>query len=523
MRRRLPEIPDTTGEIHMVSDTDMPAFNPMLSPYYLKGLIPWEGCFPFGSTFYAEYDITCHFDTPVESLDPIRQKVTLSSGESLPYDRCLVATGARPVIPPIPGLRDSPRVYPLRTAASVKNLEKALLTARKVIVLGASLVGLKVAEVLCKREVKVILLDVVDQLLPRGAHPSSAAYLRSYFEEHGVDVRLGCTLRGMEGASEGVTCQFPDDIIEEADFVAVCTGVRPNIDFIDPGLVDMQQAVLVDERMQTNRQNLYAAGDVSQGYNLSSEKQEWLGTWGNACRQGRIAGYNMAGKEASYPGSIPQNISPFFDWTYAQLGDMQPQRDDTRYIALGRSPERRPLCARLRRGCFDWRQPDQLHSSCGKTKTNNYSANWIADLIWKNLINTSPYTGLRIYWIKNYVHSLLFSMRHHVLLIPENRFLKRDSTMVIPDVNPDKKEGVMIKSYMFQEFVDLVSSFHGYAAPGVIIGGFMVDLAYRYLPEEGLFDALCETPKCLPDAIQLLTPCTLGNGWLTVVNTGRFA
>ena len=333
-----------TGEIHMVSDTDMPAFNPMLSPYYLKGLIPWEGCFPFGSTFYAEHNIACHFNTPVESLDPIRQKVTLSSGESLPYDRCLVATGARPVIPPIRGLRNSPRVYPLRTAASVKNLEKALLTARKVIVLGASLVGLKVAEVLCKREVKVILLDVVDQLLPRGAHSSSAAYLRSYFEEHGVDVRLGCTLRGMESAFEGVTCQFPDDIIEEADFVAVCTGVRPNVDFIDPGLVDMQQAVLVDERMQTNRQNLYAAGDVSQGYNLSSEKQEWLGTWGNACCQGRIAGYNMAGKEASYPGSIPQNISPFFEWTYAQLGDMQPQGEDTRYIAFG-DPRKEGHCA----------------------------------------------------------------------------------------------------------------------------------------------------------------------------------
>ena len=95
--------------------------------------------------------------------------------------------------------------------------------------------------------------------------------------------------------------------------------------------------------------------------------------------------------------------------------------------------------------------------------------------------------------------------------------------MVIPAVNLDKKEGVMIKSYTFQELVDLVASFHGYAAPGVIIGGFMVDFAYRHLPEEGLFDALCETPKCLPDAIQLLTPCTLGNGWLTVVNTGRFA
>jgi formylmethanofuran dehydrogenase subunit E len=95
--------------------------------------------------------------------------------------------------------------------------------------------------------------------------------------------------------------------------------------------------------------------------------------------------------------------------------------------------------------------------------------------------------------------------------------------MTIQTVNLNKKRDLKIQSYTFEEFVDLVTSFHGYAAPGVIIGGFMVDLAYRYLPEEGLFDALCETPKCLPDAIQLLTPCTLGNGWLTIVNTGRFA
>ena len=80
-----------------------------------------------------------------------------------------------------------------------------------------------------------------------------------------------------------------------------------------------------------------------------------------------------------------------------------------------------------------------------------------------------------------------------------------------------------IRNYTFEEFVERVKEFHGYEAPGVIIGGFMVDLAYHHLPKEGLFDALCETPKCLPDAIQLLTPCTVGNGWLTVVNIGRYA
>ena len=85
------------------------------------------------------------------------------------------------------------------------------------------------------------------------------------------------------------------------------------------------------------------------------------------------------------------------------------------------------------------------------------------------------------------------------------------------------RENRMIRSYTFEDYIERVTSFHGYAAPGVIIGGFMVDLAYSHLPQDGLFDALCETSKCLPDAIQLLTPCTTGNGWLTVVNVGRFA
>jgi NADPH-dependent 2,4-dienoyl-CoA reductase/sulfur reductase-like enzyme len=184
-------------------------------------------------------------------------------------------------------------------------------------------------------KINVILLDVVDQVLPRGAHPLSAALLRTYLEEHGVDVRLGCAMEGMEGAPAGVACHFPDNIVEEADFVALCTGVRPNLAFVDAGQVEVDKAIVVNERMETSARNLYAAGDVSQGINLLSGKHEWLGTWGDACRQGRIAGENMAGGDAAYPGSIPQNISPFFDWTYAQVGDVQPEGNDVRHLTFG--------------------------------------------------------------------------------------------------------------------------------------------------------------------------------------------
>ncbi|OPY00161.1 MAG: FmdE, Molybdenum formylmethanofuran dehydrogenase operon [Syntrophorhabdus sp. PtaB.Bin047] len=82
---------------------------------------------------------------------------------------------------------------------------------------------------------------------------------------------------------------------------------------------------------------------------------------------------------------------------------------------------------------------------------------------------------------------------------------------------------MMVLSHTFEEFAGMVKAFHGSVAPGIMIGGSMVDLAYRCLPEGGLYDVICETQKCLPDAAQLLTPCSIGNGWLRIMDTGRFS
>ena len=82
---------------------------------------------------------------------------------------------------------------------------------------------------------------------------------------------------------------------------------------------------------------------------------------------------------------------------------------------------------------------------------------------------------------------------------------------------------IKIGPYSFREFVDRVKEFHGFPAPGVVLGGIMVESALKHMPPGILFNALSETNKCLPDAVQLLTPCTIGNGWLRIQNFGRFA
>lgn len=80
-----------------------------------------------------------------------------------------------------------------------------------------------------------------------------------------------------------------------------------------------------------------------------------------------------------------------------------------------------------------------------------------------------------------------------------------------------------IGRYSFQEYLKMVEAFHGSQAPGLILGGIMVDYALSEMPAGVLFDSICETSACLPDAIQLLTPCTIGNGWLRVIDLGLYA
>jgi formylmethanofuran dehydrogenase subunit E len=82
---------------------------------------------------------------------------------------------------------------------------------------------------------------------------------------------------------------------------------------------------------------------------------------------------------------------------------------------------------------------------------------------------------------------------------------------------------ITICGHPYVEYIETIKNFHGHVAPGVVLGGFMVDLAQRNLPQCEFFDAISETCSCLPDAIQLLTPCTVGNGWLRIIDLGRFA
>ena len=310
-----------SGDLHQISDDSGPAFNPMVAPYFLSEKTSWDTCFPFGDNFIEEHQIIAHHGDKVVSLDADSSTITTAGGKDFNYDKCLIATGAHPVMPPIPGLAESGCALPLREPETAQNMLESLSTASKVLVLGASFVGVKLAEVFLKKGIRVVLADIAPQLMPQGAHKNTAHHVERYLRDKGIDIRLNCSLSKVEAASGAALCHFPDGSTEKVDFIAVSAGIRPNLEFLDSEQVKINRAVCTNVYMQTNKSNLYAAGDVCESFDRLSSSQRWMGTWPNACYQGRVAGLNMAGVLTRYAGSIPQHVSPIFSWTYMQIGD----------------------------------------------------------------------------------------------------------------------------------------------------------------------------------------------------------
>lgn len=311
-----------TGEIHLICAESEATFNPMLAPYYLAGLIPFGRCFPFGMDFYRANEVTVHFGAKAESLEPQRQTCTLTAGRKIGYDYCLAASGATPVLPPIPGLGASARVFPIRTVSQTKALSQALRQAREIVVLGASLVGTKLASILTQRGHGVTLVDIADHVLPTAAHPLSAALIEATLQSGGVRLALKRRLRFAEDSARGITLHFEDGGLLTADLCVACTGVRANMDYLEGTGVKRTQGIHVDSRMATSEPGLFAAGDVAQGYNILSGQREVSGLWGTACNQGRVAGISMAGATTGYPGSFPQFVTSFSGLDFVSMGDI---------------------------------------------------------------------------------------------------------------------------------------------------------------------------------------------------------
>jgi len=331
------------GEIDLFADTTWPIYNPMLTTYYVAGKIGFDGLFPFGNNgrLYERYRVNVHSGSPVVSLDAEERTIVNRAGLALRYDQCLIASGASPFMPPIEGI-GSDRVYTMRTIEDAVRLREALaLKPRKALVVGASMVGIKLVECFHQAGMAVCLADLAEHVFPTAAHPECAALIEERLAEKGVQLRLGAGIRKITETREGIRAYFGDgDQYEEADMLAVCIGVRANAAFVDRTQVAVDQGILVDEQMQTNYPGLYAAGDVAQGKDLLTGEQHVVGSLANARYQGRTAGRNMAGAGGTSPGYIPNCITHFMGTDFVGIGSvsgysrMEKRSDGGQFIQL---------------------------------------------------------------------------------------------------------------------------------------------------------------------------------------------
>lgn len=310
---------DDVCPITLISSENCNAYSPVSLTHYLKGEMPRESLFIVHSDFYKMNNVEMEFGSRAIWADHLQQTVHLENGRKVKYDNLLIATGASPI--KLPVSEDGfDNVFSLRTIEDAEKISKCIRTAKEVIVIGAGLIGSQVSDGLFKEGIRLTIVEWAEQVLPDIADINSAAILQKEIESHGISILLGRRVKGIrrKGKKTVVTTDSGEELI--ADMVVVGIGVRPNIQLINTREIKVNRGILVDETMRTNVDNIFAAGDVSEGENLVTGRNEVLLNWSNACKQGRMAGSNMAGCEQKYDGGLAENITTIFGLTLATVG-----------------------------------------------------------------------------------------------------------------------------------------------------------------------------------------------------------
>lgn len=318
-----------TAQIDIYSDTDMPPYNPMLTTYYVAGKLPFEGMFPFGTLeeIGRQFQVGFHTKVRVNEIKAKEKAVITSDGEKRTYDKILVSTGARAFVPgSFASLKDA---HCMRAVEDACRLREALNKRpyKNAVVIGASMVGIKVAELLHKRGIKVTLADMAPHIFALAAYPAVSQMIEERVEKAGIELRFGqaiteaCEHTDREGNATGYTVCFGDGSRVETELLILNIGTRAAAETLNPGEIQIDRGIVVNRRMETSVPGIYAAGDCCQGNNLQSGQTQIIGLWANAGVQGRVAGRNMAGVCDEADGNILHNITHFLDMDFIGLGD----------------------------------------------------------------------------------------------------------------------------------------------------------------------------------------------------------
>ena len=304
---------DDARPLTVVAKDDCLPYSPTVLPYVMSGRSAPEAVLLRNEEYFAEHKVRYLRGVQVTGISAAGRVTTLSDGSCVRFEKLLLATGARPAVPPIPGLDGIP-FHVLRTLEDARRLHERLPASGHAVVLGGGLIGMHAAENLRTAGARVTVIEMQPQLLPAYFDADAAALIERAFAAAGVEIRTGSRVERVIPGTPDFILRLTDGALVAGDLLLVSTGVVPVTGYLDGSGIATDRGVLVDDLMHTNDSRIWAAGDVAQARDFYGVTKVVSGILPEAVEQGRIAGMAMAEDPSvkPYRGSVPLNTYGFF-------------------------------------------------------------------------------------------------------------------------------------------------------------------------------------------------------------------
>jgi NAD(P)H-nitrite reductase large subunit len=333
---------DRQCHILQLSDEEFPLYSRCLLSYYVAGAIVKERLLYRERNFHETHDVKLHAGLGFRAvnLDTARQQIGCDDGTAIDYDHLLICTGSSAKLPSsLP--KGIEGIHVLRNIADAERIKEQLRNARSAIVLGAGLIGIKAAIALNASGIKTTIVARSNRILSQMIDAEAARIIAKQLHEKKIDILLGTDVSEVQSMGHklmGVKTEDGRPI--ECQLLIAAKGVSPDTAWIDSTAIKKKWGIKTDQHMRTNLENIYAAGDVAEAFDIALDDYTINALWTCAVEQGRIAGLNMVGKATPYNGAIGMNSLNVCDVPLISFGITVPE-DEARYrIQVLNQPER---------------------------------------------------------------------------------------------------------------------------------------------------------------------------------------
>jgi nitrite reductase (NADH) large subunit len=291
---------DQKGEIHIFTEEAYPFYYRVRFPEYVAGEVTIQNLTIHTKEWYQSKEILIHLEEGVDEVNVPQKKVTSQKGKTYAYDLLLMATGGNAFVPPIKGT-EKKGIFTLRTMKDAIGMKEFSGGVKQAILIGGGLVGLETGGALLRRGIKVAVIEHNPRILPRQMDPEGAKILQGKMESMGFSFFLNADSEEIFGKETVEGLRLKDGRTVEGRMIIISAGVKPNIKLAQAMGLEIKNGILVNDRLETKIEGLFAAGDAAE------HRGRVYGIWPAAQRQGETAGVNMAGGSGLYEGTVVSN------------------------------------------------------------------------------------------------------------------------------------------------------------------------------------------------------------------------